>query len=138
MKPVSADIPEPLAQPAEPIPPRVPSRPRTGEATRVRAALASFALFLVLVAGAFLLRDAAAPFRTATPERVDRHAVGTIKLAPEGGLCRQMTLDNRTGQMVNHGRLPCDQSPLSDPAEQLRARYSGNRLEGIRDWFRSR
>ena len=139
MKPVSADAPALLAQP-----PGTPQpRPRRREATGVGAALVSFSVFLIAVAGAFCLWDAAAPLRATQDSRADQHAVGTIKL-PEGKLCRQMTMDNRTGQMIKHGLLPCDKSPVRDPKEELKElrdlkeRQSGGRIEIIRNSFRSR
>ena len=140
MKPVSADAPALLAQPPGPPQPR----PRRREATGVRAALVSFSVFLIAVAGAFCLWDAAAPLRAPQGNRADQqHAVGTIKL-PEGKLCRQMTMDNRTGQMIKHGLLPCDKSPVRDPKEELKElkdfkeRQSGGRIEAIGNSFRSR
>jgi hypothetical protein len=137
MKPVSADAPALLAQPSGPPQPR----PRRREGTGVRTALVSFSVFIIALAGAFWLRDAAVPLRATQDNRAhQQHAVGTIKL-PEGKLCRQMTIDNRTGQMVKHGLLPCDKSPVSDPKEELKdlqERQSGGRIDAIRNSFRSR
>jgi hypothetical protein len=117
MKPISADTPGLKEQPLSSSPSHVPRTPRRREGTGVRAALVSFSVFIIAVAGAFLLRDAVAPLRLTQNGGAERHAVGTIKLAPDQGFCRQMTIDNRTGQMINHGRLPCDRSSAGDSKE---------------------
>jgi hypothetical protein len=149
MKPVSADKPDPTGQPpgapaAPAVPAAPPSRvsvPRAREAFGVRAALVSFSVFVIVVTGAFLLHDVVAP-RPVTPlARHDGPAVGTIKLAPQDGYCRQMSIDNRTGKITSHGRLPCDKSPttiMHDANEALKERASGSRIDVVRDSFRSR
>jgi hypothetical protein len=143
MKPVSADMPDLTGQPpgASGAPSLRVKPPRARELFGVRAALVSFSVFVIVVAGAFLLHDIVAP-RPAMPlVRYDGQAVGTIKLAPEDGFCRQMSIDNRTGKITSHGRLPCDKSPtnvMNDANEALKERAAGNRIDVVRDSFKAR
>jgi hypothetical protein len=74
----------------------------------------------------------------ATADAAADSAVGKIKLGREGDRCRQLTLDNRTGRMRDDGAQPCNKPISNDPKDQLRERYSGGRLDNIRDSFRSR
>src|SRR5262245_54419176 len=140
MKPVSADTSDPQA-PAPPAPRAAPARDAWRHDTNVRTALASFAFFLLCVAGAFLFRDTSDPLGANRTGRGDQHSVGTIKFAPEGDLCRQITIDTRTGQVLAKGRLPCDK-PLAGASEAdaaaLKERAAGNRIDVVRDSFRSR
>jgi hypothetical protein len=143
MTSVSADTPDLTGQP--PGAPGAPAprvrAPRPREAFGLRAALVSFSVFVIVVAGAFLLHDVVAPRQLTPLARPEQHAVGTIKLAPQDGFCRQMSIDNRTGKITSHGRLPCDKSPTSDAkevSEALKERATGSRIDVVRDSFRSR
>jgi hypothetical protein len=93
----------------------------------------------ILGLGYWLYGEAASASRTrdTAEARADR-SVGTIKLGREGDRCRQLTLDNRTGHVRDDGAQPCHKPVSNDPKEQLRERYSGGRLDSIRDSFRSR
>jgi len=138
MKPGSADVPGLLAKP-----PRSPQLRARGPGARrkengVYAALSGFALLLAFIAGAVLLREAPAPLRATKDGPVDMHAVGTIRFAREGNMCRELTIDTRSGQMMNENRRPCEKPVSSDPKEQVKERYSGGRLDAIRDSFMSR
>jgi hypothetical protein len=98
----------------------------------------SIALLLFFGLGLFLLKDAAEAFRTPAADDGAAHRSVTIRLAREGDLCRQVTIDNKTGQMTDKGRLPCDKATPTDPKEQLKERYSGGRLDAIRNSFTAR
>ena len=140
MKPVSADTPDLMGQ-APGTPASRASMPRARDAVGVRAALVSFSVFIIVVVGAFLLRDAVAPVHLTSLARPEQHAVGTIKLAPEDGFCRQMSIDNRTGKITSHGRLPCHKSPtnaMNDADQALKERAAGNRIDVVRDSFKAR
>jgi hypothetical protein len=93
------------------------------------AATACFVLLLILVAGFWMLRDSPAPVPATADDQGARNVVATIKFRPEGDLCRQATIDNKSGQMIDQGWLPCEK-PSAD--------QSGGRLESIRNSFRSR
>jgi hypothetical protein len=143
MKPVSADAPNLKGQPpgGPNAPPLRMSAPRPREPFGLRTALVSFSVFVIVVAGAFLLHDVVAPRQATSLARPDQQVVGTIKLAPQDGYCRQMSLDNRTGKITSHGRLPCDKSPtniMQDANEALKERAAGNRIDVVRDSFKAR
>jgi hypothetical protein len=104
-------------------------RKTTSNRGGAHAATACFVLFLILAAGFWMLKDSAAPVRATDEGQSPRNVVATIKFRPEGDLCRQATIDNKSGQMIEHGRLPC---------EKPSAESSGGRLESIRNSFRSR
>ena len=137
MKPASADTPDPSA-PAPTAPLASPAQGAPRREASVRAALASFALFLLCVAGAYLLRDTTDSLRMSRAGRGEQHAVGTIKFAPEGDMCRQMTIDTRTSQVLAKGRLPCDRPLTGDSEAVLKERAAGNRIDVVRNSFRSR
>lgn len=138
MKPGSADVPGLLAKPPRSPQSRVrgPGARRNGNG--LYAALTGFALLLAFIVGAILSREAPAPLRASKGDAVEMHAVGTIRFRPEGNMCREATIDTRTGQMISEDRRPCEKPVPSDPKEQLKERYSGGRLDAIRDSFRSR
>jgi hypothetical protein len=105
----------------------------------IRAVVTCLAMISFLGLGYWLLGEAAIFSRTgATADAAADRAVGTIKLGREGDRCRQLTLDNRTGRMRDDGAQPCNKPISNDPKDQLRERYSGGRLDSIRDSFRSR
>jgi hypothetical protein len=138
VKPSPADRPGPADQS---VSPRASLRPRkqraTRDWTRLQGIILCIALLLLFGLGAFGLKDAAEAFRTTTDDGA-AHRSGTIRLVREGDLCRHVTIDNRTGQLTDKGRLSCDKAAPTDPREQLRERYSGGRLDSIRDSFKSR
>jgi hypothetical protein len=106
---------------------------------RIQAVVACVAMIAILGLGYWLYRETASASRAA--DSAEAHAdrsVGTIKLGREGDRCRHLTLDNRTGQIRDDGAQPCHRPVPGDPKEQLRERYSGGRLDAIRDSFRSR
>jgi hypothetical protein len=65
----------------------------------------------------------------------NRHNVGTITLAPEGVYCRQLALDNRSGDLVEAGRIKCIGPGSVEPEQPMQDRYSGGRIEAIRKSF---
>jgi hypothetical protein len=143
MTPVSADTPDLTGLPpgAPAAPPLRVSMQRARDAIGLRGALISFSVFVIVVAGAFLLHDVVAPRQMMPLVRYDGQAVGTIKLAPEDGFCRQLSIDNRTGKVTSHGRLPCHKSPtnvMQDANEALKERAAGNRIDVVRDSFKAR
>jgi hypothetical protein len=105
-------------------------RRATWNGSGAQAVTAALLLLLILVAGFSMLRDSAAPVQATHDDHSARYAVGTIKFRPEGDLCRQATIDNKTWQMIDHGWLPCENPVPADP--------SGSRLESIRNSFKSR
>jgi hypothetical protein len=108
---------------------------RTGNGTRVVVTC----LVLLIIAGVavFALGDAAAPLRVFQDDRGDRHKVSTIKFAGDGSLCRQATIDNRTGEITDKGRVACEEPVPTDPKERLKQKYSGGRLQYISNSFKS-
>jgi hypothetical protein len=103
----------------------------------MHGAILCIAMLLLFGLGLFLLKDAAEGLRTTADDgAVQRY--GTIKLARDGDLCRQMTIDNRTGQLTDNGRVSCDKATPIDAKEQLKERYSGGRIDSIRNSFRAR
>lgn len=63
--------------------------------------------------------------------------VGTITLAPEGAYCRQLALDNNTGDISEIGRVRC----IEIERERTEAASSDNtaaRLDSIRKSFSKR
>jgi hypothetical protein len=134
MKPVSRDTPDLPAQ--LPHSPRLPASGRRArrEGNGARAVMVSLVmLMIVVVVGFAMLRDGAAPPRATENAQIGRPAVGTIKFFREGDVCRQATIDNRTGEITELGRVPCDQSK-----EGLGDRHPGGRLGSIRDSFTGR
>jgi hypothetical protein len=105
-------------------------RKATWGGSGAHAATACLFLLLILVAGFWMLSDSPAPLPATTDDQSARNVVATIKFRPEGDLCRQATIDNKSGQMIEHGRLPCEK-PSADSS-------GGGRLESIRNSFRSR
>ena len=101
-------------------------------------------LLLGLLCGAWILVSESAG-RYADVEVTDASpgkSAGTIKLGREGDRCQHLSIDNKTGQTSYNGLLPCENPPPADPKEwareQLKQRYSGGRLDSIRDSFRTR
>jgi hypothetical protein len=125
----------------EAVPARLRPAPakRKRSRERIHAAIACFAVIAILGLGYWMLGASAISSQAgATTDTAADKAVGTIKLGRDGDRCRQLTLDNRTGQLRDDGAQPCHKPASSDPKEQLRERYSGGRLDSIRDSFRSR
>jgi hypothetical protein len=104
-------------------------RKATWNGNGAQAVTSGLILLGILVVGVSMIQRSAAPVQATPDDHGARHAVGTIKFRAEGDLCRQATIDNKTGQMIDHGRLPCEK-PAAEP--------SGGRLESIRNSFKSR
>ena len=124
-----------------------PSRTRVAQRTRhgdgVRALVVCLLLLGLLCGGWIVLNESAG--RSADVERTETSpakSTGTIKLGREGDRCQQLSIDNKTGQTSYSGLLPCENALPADPRERakehLRERYSGGRLDSIRDSFRTR
>jgi len=106
---------------------------------RRRAIVASCVMASALALGLFIVREAATSFSTPEHGRPSAdEGAGIIKLSREGDRCRQLILDNRTGRTTDGGLMPCEKAPSNDPKERLKERYSGGRLDSIRDSFRAR
>jgi hypothetical protein len=98
-----------------------------------------FAALLMIVGGAILLWGGRSnPEVAARPGSSELNSVGLIKLAPDGGLCREVVIDNKAGPLHDTGRVPCDSDKLSDIQEAIRQRAGGGRLDRIRDSFNGR
>ena len=95
------------------------------------------ALALVTV-GALLMGSAAAPLRVPEEDQTARHARATITFGREGHLCRQATIDNRTGRMEDKGLVACETQSAGESPERLRERHTGARMDSIRNSFMSR
>lgn len=112
-------------------PRRVPAGSHGGNSRR-------FILFgvatMVMLGGAAILLQMQADTRP-VPSPEATHSIGLITLAPEGVWCRQLSLDNRSGRMVEVGRIKCVGPGSVDPEQQMRERYSGGRIETIRKSF---
>jgi hypothetical protein len=95
--------------------------------------LGGFALLLPILAA-----NAPEPNRRARGPDPQAGRIGTVTLSPDGEHCRQMTLDNHTGKMVEAGRIRCATNIPVNAEEAVRQRYSGGRLDAIRKSFSDR
>lgn len=94
------------------------------------------AIMIMLGGAAIVLKLQADRGAAPSPQAVSAsHNVGLITLAPEGAWCRQLSLDNQSGRMVEVGRIKCVGPGSVDPEQQMRERYSGGRIESIRKSF---
>jgi hypothetical protein len=127
---------------------RATSRHAAARAKRKRLHVAGVcAIIAVLLLSAFLVqgaigwRDGALPKNGAPPQNQagSRH-LGTIQLSAEGDKCRRLLLDNKTGQVIGGKAVACggNADVPFDPKEALKRRYSGGRLDAIRDSFSGR
>ena len=129
------------------IAPRYPrpaarARPHPGNARH--AALAVLGV-LAVFAMAFLFMSPKSPFsatfnpfrpqHTTEPEADAELYTGTIQFAPSrSNLCRQMTFDNRTGELHDKGSTPCDRLAAAANASTPE-RYWRNNIERVREGF---
>lgn len=114
------------------------SRSSTGRRVVIVCAL----LALVVVAGIYAVAmpatDASPPVRAEAPA-APRQITGRIKVVPlDGTMCRQLSLDNDSGRVGDAATVPCKDPPPTDPREIMRYRYSGGRIDSIRDGFTKR
>jgi hypothetical protein len=108
------------------------------ESRRSTSNLLPGAVLITLLVGAFALLLQSLPSSAPKPPSKRDPRVGIVTLSPEGEQCRRMALDNKTGRMVEMERLPCTGAPPNGPQEIMQQRYSGGRLEAIRESFSSR
>ena len=106
--------------------------PKSGRSSR--GFIVGGAAIMILLGGGAILINAMQAHDPLVSDG-SRHQVGTITLAPEGEFCRQLAFDNTSGRMVEVGRIKCMGSDSGDPAQRVRDRYSGGRLEAIRKSF---
>ena len=107
-----------------------------GDGNGVRALVICVLMLIFFAGGWFLLKDAGDRFGSDW-DREAAYRSGTIRFGRHGELCRQVAIDNRTGQMTDKGNLPCDKAPPTDAKDIMRER-SGGRLDAIRNSFTSR
>lgn len=115
-----------------------PRRSRKRLPHSLHAVVASAATALVAVVVFFLLREGTPPAPpTPAQQAADppQRTEGVITFAREGDACRQVILDNSTGRLRDNGSVPCGKP--ATPEERLRERYSGGRIDSIRDSFRA-
>ena len=113
-------------------------RPGKRARTAIQAAVVCVAMAtLFLLALALQSRVA---IRMAQPTKEAKSVVATVRLAPEGNSCREFHIDNQTGRMTDDVRVTCTSSGTasSKAGDVMRDRYSGGRLDSIRDSFSSR
>jgi hypothetical protein len=121
--------------PGAPTPKRRPhAKARGGNSRRF---IVFGAAIMIMLGGAAIIINMQIDSRQApAPEAAtNTHNTGIITLAPEGQWCRQLSLDNRSGRMVEVGRVKCVGPGSVDPEQTMRERYSGGRLDTIRKSF---
>src|SRR5262249_7207295 len=78
------------------------------------------------------------------PDQLDTAAaaksIGTVRFMGEGQSCRELQIDNQTGRVSEKKRAgDCKETRTpTDPQEVMKSRYSGGRLESIRESFSGR
>lgn len=136
-------VPRPPAAPAQTRFPR-PGRKQAGGAfgsrSRKHYALGAVATAGLAVFFAVLLPSLGPRERETGQWTVDPQwdAKGTITMAPSGEFCRQLLLDNVTGEVTERGLVRChgEETPAGEPSMLPSERE--NRLEAVRRSFSRR
>lgn len=125
-------------RPIEPPRPRNPKRSRrTADGRKAVIACCLTAAGLCAVVAWIAVRAPAwssAPQRTAADTSLNTGSV--IIVTPTGQLCKQRTIDNSTWRMRDSGSVDCTEAMDKSGDSQATGRWSGSRVDIIRDAFR--
>jgi hypothetical protein len=95
---------------------------------------------LTLTPAVFLFRNTETRFSEPHAATNSSVVTGTILFARD---CQEVEIDNRTGALTRKKAGTCNEATTneaktSDPQETMRSRYSGGRLDAIRESFSGR